>query len=282
MISPSYWLKNWGPKLRTFARARRRISNWPTAVAMRCRPDWQGLRLLQFRNGLSVVCRGGTQDWEVVSELALNDGYALALGHLEKQPGQPLVLDLGANIGVFSLLAAQRHPAALIQAYEPGPPNIRAFLLNRLANERWAPRLHLHEEAVGGTTRRMEFFYDERNPQASGFSHVGATTSTAFSVQIRALQEILAAFATPVALLKMDIECAEYEVLEHTPNEAWKAVHAISVELHADPKGKYQPKDFLDRMASLGFQTIAQEQMGEACFFLSRNSPAEGPHANRP
>src|SRR5262245_26313982 len=103
---PSYWLKNWGPKLRTLVRAQKRISNWPTVVAMRCRPRWEGLRLLHFRSGLDLLCRGGTQDWDVVSELGLNDGYEVAFAYLRKQSGQPLILDLGANIGVFSLLAA--------------------------------------------------------------------------------------------------------------------------------------------------------------------------------
>ena len=114
-----YWTSNWALKLATFRRARARITNWPTAVSMRLQPGWTGMRLLQFRNGLRVICRSGTKDWDVVSELALQDGYALALDYLCRQQGRPLVLDLGGNIGVFSLIAASRHKEAVIHTYEP-------------------------------------------------------------------------------------------------------------------------------------------------------------------
>ena len=262
----SYWLSNWGPKLRTLVRTRQRINNWPTAVAMRCCPGWQGLRLLHFRSGLNLVCRGGTQDWEVVAELAINDGYILAFDHLRRQTGQPLVLDLGANIGVFSLLAALRSPTAVIHAFEPAPANIRMLELHRLANASLASRIQLHPEAVGGVTRMADFLYDERNPQAS---RLESGSSSVFRVQIRALAEILSTLTMPVALLKMDIECAEYEVIQHTPDHIWNDIMAVSVELHPNPNGTYQAQDFLKRMRELGFQTIVAEKV-PGCFFICR------------
>jgi FkbM family methyltransferase len=264
----SYWLSNWGPKLRTMARVRRRISNWPTAVAMRSLPGWQGLRLLHFRDGLNVICRGGTQDWDVVSELAVNDGYELAFEHLKRQKGNPVVLDFGANIGVFSLLAAQRSPGAQIHAYEPAPANLRMLELHRLANEPLAARIQLHPEAVGGQTRMADFFYDAHNPQASRLESAGPA---GFKVQIRALAEIMDTLAQPVALVKMDIECAEYEVIQQTPEPVWSQIAGISVELHHNPNGSYQAQDFLRRVGELGFANIRQEKVGGACYFLGRD-----------
>src|SRR5882757_10631576 len=109
-------------KFKTAADIMRRIDNWPTAFGMRFNRHKPGLRLLRFRDGLNVVCRGGTRDWDVIHELLFAGSYARAMSHLKCQSNSPVVLDLGGNIGLFSLLAAHSHPEAQVFAFEPGPP----------------------------------------------------------------------------------------------------------------------------------------------------------------
>lgn len=264
-----YLFSNWGPKLRTFAHVKQRITNWPTVVGMRFSPNWQGLRLLHFREGLNLLCRGGTQDWDVVSALAVNDEYRLALDYLGRQKGQPLVLDMGANIGVFSLLAAQRSTAATIHAFEPAPANIKMFQLNLLANDVLASRIQLHPEAVGGHSRMAEFFYDAQNPQAS---RLESGSPGGFKVQIRAFAEVVNALQKPVTLAKMDIESAEYELIQETPAEVWHQIAAISIELHPTPNGPDRAQDFLKRIREVGFDQIAPESP-PGCYFISRSRP---------
>lgn len=262
-----YLFRNWGPKLRTFAHVKQRISNWPSVVAMRFRPNWQGLRLVHFREGLNLICRGGTQDWDVVSALAVNDEYKLALDYLRGQKGHPLVLDMGANIGVFSLLAAQCSLSAEIHAYEPAPANIKMFQLNVMANDSLAPRIQLHPEAVGGHSRMAEFFYDAQNPQAS---RLESGAPAGFKVQIRAFADVVSALPQPVALAKMDIESAEYELIQETPAEVWRKIMAFSVELHPTPNGPDRAQDFLKRIRELGFDSIEPES-APGCYFICRS-----------
>ncbi len=185
-----------------------RVENWPTAFEMRLRQRRRGLRLLNFRNGLTVICRGGTQDWNVVHELLFAGSYGRAMEFLKHLPGKPVVLDLGGNIGLFSLLAALNHPAVEVYAYEPGPPNYRLFEMNCLANARLAERIHLRKEAVAGRTRQTEWFFDSENPGGSGLF---ATQGQKFNIQIRALTEVLNSISGTIALAKIDIEGAEYD-----------------------------------------------------------------------
>jgi FkbM family methyltransferase len=251
-------------KIRTAWQIIRDIENWPTAFGMRLRQKRQGLRLLNFRNGLNVVCRGGTRDWDVVHELYFAGSYGRAMSFLKSLPGEPSVLDLGGNIGLFSLLAAQTHPAARIYTYEPGPPNYKVFEMNCLANPGLAQGLHLRKEAVAGQTRVAEWLFDEKNPAGSSlFSKDGVK----YQVQIRAFGEILAGIPGDVALAKIDIEGAEYEVLESTPPQLWSRIQAISLELHGDPGGKISQEEFLKRMTGLGFKI---EQESVCCYFLHR------------
>jgi FkbM family methyltransferase len=229
---------------------------------MRLQRHKAGLQLLRFRDGLNVVCRGGTRDWDVIHELLFAGSYSRAMAHLRGQPGAPVVLDLGGNIGLFSLLAARTHAAAEVFAFEPGPPNYRLFEMNRLANPTLTERIHLSKEAVSGETRSVEWFFDEANPGGSGLF---ATEGKKFTVQLRAFTEVIPSGL--VALAKIDIEGAEFELLENTPAEAWQRIGALSLELHDDPRGKVTQQAFLDRMKSFGF-TIEEESV--CTFFLHR------------
>jgi FkbM family methyltransferase len=251
-------------KIRTACQIIREIENWPAAFGMRLRQKHEGLRLLNFRNGLNVACRGGTRDWDIVHELFFAGSYGRAMSFLKTQTGEPSVLDLGGNIGLFSLLAAQTHPTARIYAYEPGPPNYQLLEMNCLANPRLAKRVQLRKEAVAGQTRMAEWLFDEHNP---GGSSLFGKEGVKYQVQIRAFADVLKSLPGDVALAKIDIEGAEYEVLEFTPPELWSRVHAISLELHEDPQSRISQADFLKRMVGFGFKL---EQESVCSLFLQR------------
>lgn len=251
-------------KFKTAADIVQRIENWPTAFAMRLNRQKSGLRLLNFRSGLNVICRGGTRDWEVIHELFFAGGYQRALNALQSQSDSPLVLDLGGNIGSFSLLAALSHSSCQVISFEPGPPNYRLFEMNQLANPKLADRIELRKHAVGGTTRTTEWFFDENNPGGSGLFAGGEQR---FSVKIVALAEVISSLPREVALAKIDIEGAEFEILAETSAETWQRVRSIALELHDDPEGKLSQADVLARFRDFGFKS---ERESVVSYFLSR------------
>jgi FkbM family methyltransferase len=254
-----------GNKFKTALDIYRRIDNWPAAFDLRIRRRHPGLRLLRFRDGFNVVCRGGTRDWDVVYELMFAGSYGRAFDLLRRGKGRQVVLDLGGNIGLFSLLAARQSPEVEVHAYEPGPPNYRLFEMNRQANHPLSERIHLHREAVGGAARETEWFFDENNP--GGSSLFGTAGTSQFKVKIITFAEAVNALGGQVALAKIDIEGAEFELLDQTPPEVWKHVNAISLELHHDPAGKISREEFMARFVKLGFH--ASEET--ACsYFLER------------
>lgn len=250
-------------KIRTALDIVRRIENWPTAVAMRLRRGHPGLRLLTFRDGLNVLCRAGSRDWDVVHELLFAGSYGRALEHVAKSGPAPTVLDLGGNLGLFSLLAA-RGPSATVHSFEPGPPNYRLFEMNLLANPALAGRIHLHREAVGGANATVNWFFDEANP---GGSSLYGTSGKSFPVTIRAFRDVLADIGRRIDLAKIDIEGAEYDLVRQATAADWEKVSAISLELHHDPAGQMTQEEFLERMKSFGF-VIEEENV--CTYFLHR------------
>lgn len=251
-------------KFKTALDMMRRIENWPAAMNLRLRKGKPGLSLLRFRDGLNIVCRGNTRDWDIIHELLFAGSYSRAMGYLKQVSRKPTVLDLGGNIGLFSLLVTSVDPRAELHAYEPGPPNYRMFEMNLLANAHLAGRIHLHKEAVGGRTRETEWFFDESNP---GGSSLFATDGVKYRVSIRAFSEVVTALNAPIDLAKIDIEGAEFEVLKDSPPEIWESIRAVSLELHDDPARSVSQDEFLKKMASYGYQ-IEEEKV--CSYFLHR------------
>jgi len=261
MNKPSVYRRN---KLRTIIEIMRRIENWPTAVGLRLFRHRPGLRLLAFRGGLNIICRHGTRDWDVIHELLFAGSYKRAMQYLEKQPGAPTVLDLGGNIGLFSLLAASSNQRARVISFEPGPPNYAFFEMNRLANPFLADRIELRKQAVGGIARTTEWFFDEKNPGGSGLF---TTVGNHYPVQIVTFAEVVDCVPEPISLVKIDIEGAEFEILARTPPTTWQRIQAISLELHHDPEKRVSQEEFLSRMQNYGFRV---EPESVCSYFLSR------------
>jgi len=76
---------------------------------------------------------------------------------------------------------------------------------------------------------------------------------------------VVASLQAPVALAKIDIEGAEFDLLRHTPAAAWEKVSAIALELHDDPSGQMTQAQFLERFRTLGY---AIEEESVCSYFL--------------
>jgi FkbM family methyltransferase len=218
-------------KLRTIFQIVQSVRNWPDALEMRIWRHRPCLRLLEFRDGLNVIFRGGTNEWSVVHELLFANSYEKALGWLAaRREPNPYVLDLGGNIGLFSLLAARSNPRAKVVTFEPGPPNFRMFRMNMLANPDLGRRVELREMAMAGSAGEAVWNFDAENPGGSSLQlQAGALPPNPTKVKLASFADALAEAPGEIALVKMDIEGAEWDILAKTPDEAWKRIQAINV-----------------------------------------------------
>lgn len=184
-------------------------------------------------------------------ELFVADEYKLATDYLAGLPARPFVVDLGANVGLFSLMCAHRHRAAVVEAYEPAPPNCEQFRINVSANKALNERVTLHQAAVGPERGRIRLSYEENAPASA---NVFASTGKLFDVEVVSLTDVVNEILGRVDLLKIDIEGAEYELLRGADRELWTRIDAIALELHDDPSGRMTRLEFLEQMSALGFR----------------------------
>jgi FkbM family methyltransferase len=184
-------------------------------------------------------------------ELFVADEYRLACEYLNRAPGRPVVVDLGANIGLFSLACAHRNRAAIVEAYEPAPPNCDQFRANLSLNESLSERVALRQAAVGPERGHVCLSYEESAPASA---NVFASTGKLFDVEVVSLKDVVDVISGRVNLLKIDIEGAEYELLRGADRELWTRIDAIALELHDDPSRRMTSQEFLEHMSALGFR----------------------------
>src|SRR5260370_13936427 len=165
----------------------RGIRNWRAAWGMKIRPRRGDLRFRNFRDGLNLMIREGTGDEAVMHELLFAGGYRRALSYISQHPDCP-VFDLGANIGLFSLMAARLNPKVQVHAYEPGPENADLMQINLLINPPLKDRIHVLRKGVSGLEGKAQWSFDSDNPGASGLFHDG---SRKVEVEVVSLGQVL-------------------------------------------------------------------------------------------
>lgn len=210
-----------------------------------------GFSLLRFRNGLNLIHRQGTRDWDVIHEILFAGGYGKAFQYL-RNTGKGVVLDLGGNIGVFSLAAAMTHPAVKIIAYEPGPPNADLFSANLAINPSLAQRIELRREAVGGETGTAGWSFDAANP---GGSTLGGPPDSGIAVPVKSFQSLVEEIHEPIVLMKMDIEGSEFEIVERTSSASWRTIPALGMEIH-DTEFPGNRIALLEKLEGFGYKVV--------------------------
>ncbi|MGL4236291.1 FkbM family methyltransferase [Tabrizicola sp.] len=165
-------------------------------------------------------------------------------------PGD-VCLDLGANVGSFTAEMASR--GCEVHSYEPDPTAWEALV----KNVGHLPNVTLHNSAVAVTAgtfrlRRARSFADD--PLGSTvMSSIVLTDPRRFQddegidVDVRAFQDVIAGFGRRVALVKMDIEGAEFDILRLIfANPAAFDIDAIFCETHE--RDAYAEFREIDRM----------------------------------
>ena len=204
---------------------RGRVRNW--------REAWIAFRThtlgvtLQLRDG--SVIRGDYRDdvAGIFSEIFIDRCYTPAWFY-HPEPGDT-VLDVGANIGLFSLYVSSVSPGIRVFAFEPHPETFNSLRRN-LAENQLEGTVTAHQVAVSRGRGEVQF---------SGVRglHSGHESATAAglgeAVECVGLSEALdLAQGRPIDLLKVDTEGAEAEIITYAPVAVWSRIARVVVEYH--------------------------------------------------
>ncbi len=144
---------------------------------------------------------------------------------------RPVLVDIGANIGVFTVWAAGILPTAELYSYEPEEKN---FLLLRenIVRNGIASRAHAFHAAVCGKegTRTLSIAGESSGKNSLAYAIGGGATE---QVQATTLNRIFEENnLLSCDCIKIDCEGAEYEILYNTAPEHLAKVRMMIVEHH--------------------------------------------------
>lgn len=158
----------------------------------------------------------------------------------------PVIIDCGANIGISSLYFKTVYPGATLIAFEPDQSLADIFEKNMAQNS--MSNYTLHRAAVW--TENGTISFDNKGSEASS---IDITGNSSFKVPTVKLGAILAG-QTHIDLLKIDIEGAEYPVVQDIENELHKVEH-LFIEYHGLATETYKLETILRIVSNAGFKT---------------------------
>lgn len=194
--------------------------------------------------------------------------------YVELNNPSPLIIDLGAHIGLATLYFKHLYPAAKVVAVEPLPANLK-FLHQNIANNH-LDNVTVIPKAITTQDGEVEFFFDASGQEwwsTAGFTKGSWTkTQTSESVMVEAttLKDILAPHFE-VDILKVDIEGAEFTAFATTPATMLRRVKHCFVEYHP---AKDRPLEILLENLKKGFtnvDVISTEKSGLALIEASNH-----------
>jgi len=208
---------------------------------------------LAFRNGSNLTARDGVSAAHIFYEVFLQDHYPKRMLRDAK-----IIIDIGANIGLFSYYARLHAPQSRIIAFEADPATFSV-----LAKNVNALSVHCVHGAVTSFDGDLEFYCSPVSGWSSAYPVMGAANGQMVKVPaLRLSQFIKKSGINRVDFLKIDVEGAEYEILLDD-SELWTAttIACLAVETDRTPRNtKYQYSDML-RELSDRFQVVTERKM---------------------
>lgn len=228
------------------------FTNWWLYLAYKYGFSSQNPLVFKTRNG--VLVEVPSRLLHTFKEIFMEEGY---LAGLEKKPGpRPVILDIGANAGYFSLFAVSTFDGASVLAYEPIPGNYRQLLRNADLNS--SRRISCFPLAVAGHCGEISLVFDNTDSFTTSATVLPVNSGANDSMRVECvdLKKIFDDHRLEKCdLLKLDCEGAEYDILYSCPDAYLKRIDQIAMEVHKG-EGENMNIDEMDSfLKSRGFLT---------------------------
>lgn len=215
----------------------------------------------KLRNGMKFIIRPNTFDIRMIKEVFIHNPY-----HRLKINEGDVVVDIGAHIGSFSIMAGRKTGGkGGVYAHEPVQSTFN--ILKRNININSLQNI-IHPYSVGisdkkGTRDFYIFKKDDKSlfhsssfyPEQTGT--ISATASEAIEVECITLEDIFELNSIDrIDVLKMDCEGEEYNLLFGTSNKYLKRIGKMCIEYHDYLSEDYNHQDLITYLQELKYDVL--------------------------
>jgi len=180
------------------------------------------------------------------------------------------MLDIGANIGWYSLVAAKTNPKSIIHSFEPIPTTYSRLIHNFALNS--IDSLRCHNYGFSNEPGSFPFyFYPEGSGNASMQNLAGRKDVTIVDCELRTLDSVLdwLPSANTIDFIKCDVEGNELFVLKGGLKLLSKYKPILLCELLRKWSASfgYHPNEAIDLLQSIGYKVYTAASDGKLVQF---------------
>jgi len=231
------------------ARAFWDIANWRQVLprGAKGRPVTE----IRLRRGAVITATAEHALWPHFSDIWYHRSYTK---HFALPQGS-VVVDIGANVGVFSLFAARK--AKVVYALEPSSGNFSLLRANTASAENIVP-LNLACAAVDGQASLDV----SSNPVSFSLSAGGASKHRE-TVGVISLASLFERYQIDSCdFLKLDCEGSEFDIILDSEPSLIRRAKRIVMEYHDHHSTRYTHHDLLEALRQLGFDAVSYNPAG--------------------
>ncbi len=203
---------------------------------------------LGLTNGLKLSVNKSAGDLTTLFEIFVNEDYAFK-GNRDAAIN---ILDIGANVGYFSLYITKRFPNAKICSFEPFPDTFNRLTEN--INQNVASNIKPYKYAISdfnGTSDFYSFDWAGCNTLIDGKFDEGHYKVT--KVDCLPFDDILKTTGVnEFEFGKIDCEGSEYRIFLNSKDEVIRSVKNYIIEVHDDKE--FSKQDLVNRFKTLGYK----------------------------
>jgi FkbM family methyltransferase len=232
------------------------LENWNSYLFYKFSRNKGDFFEFRFRNHFAVKVPARIQHEfkESVFEQIYFRKLPSALFHVEN----PIVIDIGANVGFFTLISDFKLRNPSIYSFEPIQRNFIMLRDNLEALDK--SRIHIVNKAVSNHDKEIILTFDDKQDITTSASIFNKEeTHGGEKVISTTLPLIIDEFRlSKIDLLKLDCEGAEYGIFYDSPKQLFDRVNCISLETHAGKEKNENTVALAAYLKDLGFDVKAE------------------------
>lgn len=179
-------------------------------------------------------------------------------------------VDIGANIGYFSILVAKNNPSCKVYSFEPTPSIFKQLKENLQLNE--LSNVSANQVALSNHEGNLRLY--PGHPMNSGSTGIfrNEESSESFSVNSSTLHKEVVKMPLPPRIVKIDTEGSESEILSHLRQlvELLPADVEFIVEINPELIGLEKANAIIRRFEDLNFNSFQIKNSYELEFYLTK------------
>lgn len=223
------------------------ISNWPLHFKVKFGISDDDPLLFIARNNIKFEVPKRLH--HEFKEIFMENAYFI--GQKKPLKTNPIIIDIGANVGFFTMFALSKYPNCTVYSYEPVYSNFKQLAKNRDLNR--SKKMFCFNMAVCGHGGKIDICLDTTDSFSTSATIIASKDKNIKSIEVpcSSLSDVFKENKIDKCdLLKLDCEGAEYEILYNAPEEVILKIDQMAIEVHQG-KNEHENleslKDFLTK-----------------------------------